>query len=426
LKRLLIISPHFPPVNAADMQRVRMSLPYFKALGWEAEVVMVHERFSDSMKDPLLEESVPAEVKIHKVNALSKKYTSKVGLGSLSLRSMYAYHKKVNQLLRGKKFDLIYFSTTEFPICVLGAYWKDKFNIPYVIDMQDPWHTDYYKNKPKNERPKKYWFSYRLHKYLEPIAMRKVDGLISVSKNYIETLQQRYPVLIGKPAEVITFGAFEVDNAIAIAHEQELKLAFDPKLGKINIIYIGRGGYDMQPAIKLLLLCLQLGLEKNKQKFQQIHFHFIGTSYAPAGTGTPTLQPIAHEMGLSAFVTEHTNRIGYYQSLKNLNHADGLLIVGSNQAAYNASKLYPYIFTKKPLLAIFHQQSNAATIVIKCSAGELMALDTSTENAFPIFERYIDQVITKKAPATNWSEFEQYTAASMADKQVELFNEVVS
>jgi hypothetical protein len=77
----------------------------------------------------------------------------------------------------------------------LGAYWKKKHGIPYVIDMQDPWHSDYYKNKPKAERPKKYWISYRLNKYFEPIAMKNVDGLISVSKAYIDTLKQRYPQL---------------------------------------------------------------------------------------------------------------------------------------------------------------------------------------------------------------------------------------
>lgn len=39
MKRVLIISPHFPPINAPDMQRVRMSLPYYKDMGWGVPIV---------------------------------------------------------------------------------------------------------------------------------------------------------------------------------------------------------------------------------------------------------------------------------------------------------------------------------------------------------------------------------------------------
>lgn len=95
---MLIISPYFPPSNAADMQRVRMSLPYFSDFGWVAEVVVVHERYSDVIKDPLLLQSLPANVKIYKVKAFDKKWTSKIGLGSMALRSLPYYFLKVNYL----------------------------------------------------------------------------------------------------------------------------------------------------------------------------------------------------------------------------------------------------------------------------------------------------------------------------------------
>ena len=94
-----------------------------------------------------------AGIKIHQVKAFNKKWTSKFGLGSIALRSLWFYRKKVNQLLKKGHFDLIYFSTTQFPVCILGASWKKRFQIPYVIDMQDPWFSDYYENKPKEQRP---------------------------------------------------------------------------------------------------------------------------------------------------------------------------------------------------------------------------------------------------------------------------------
>ncbi|MGZ3926999.1 MAG: glycosyltransferase, partial [Mucilaginibacter sp.] len=171
------------------MQRIRMSLPYFKEFGWDAEVVTIDAKYSEIVKDELLQQSVPANIKIHYIKAFSKTLTSKFGLGSLALRSLWFYRKKVDELLKKAHFDLIYFSTTEFPVCILGAGWKKRFGIPYVIDMQDPWHSEYYQDKPKDQQPPKYWFSYRMHKYLEPIAMKHVDGLISVSETYIADLK---------------------------------------------------------------------------------------------------------------------------------------------------------------------------------------------------------------------------------------------
>ncbi|RZL43439.1 MAG: hypothetical protein EOP00_22565, partial [Pedobacter sp.] len=133
MKNVLIISPYFAPSNTADMQRIRMSLPYFAENGWDAEIVTVNEKHSDLSKDDLLLENIPDNIVIHKVDAFSKKFTSKFGLGSLGLRSIYFYKKKVSNLLKAKKYDLIYFSTTEFSVTILGSFWKNKYKVPYVI-----------------------------------------------------------------------------------------------------------------------------------------------------------------------------------------------------------------------------------------------------------------------------------------------------
>lgn len=407
------------------MQRIRMSLPYFEAAGWEAEVVMVNEQYVDMVKDPLLLESLPPHIPIHKVKALSKKWTSKLGLGSLALRSLWFYRRKVNQLLSQNRFDLVYFSTTEFPVAILGAYWKRRFGVPYVIDMQDPWHSDYYQKKPKSERPKKYWFSYRLHKYLEPKAMKHVDGLISVSKSYLDTLHERYPILKTKPAAVITFGAFDIDFSLAAKHIAQLQPTDQKEDGSVHLVYVGRGGYDMQKAATLLFSNFKRGLDEQPELFSRVKMHFIGTSYAPRGQGRPTLAPIAAATGMESYVTEHTDRIGFYQSISKLQQAHGLLLIGSDQAAYTASKLYPYILAKKPLLALLHPQSSAASIMKQCKAGQLISL-TEPEHAFQILGTYLQDIKNGTGIQTDWKEFEAYTARYLTGKQAELFNQVIT
>lgn len=172
MKRVLIISPYFAPINTADMQRVRTSLPYFKQNGWDAEIVTVDARYCDIPPDNLLLQTIPADIKIHTVGALKKGLTSKIGIGALAFRSYMFYRKKVDEILRTNTVDLIYFSTTQFPLCVLGAHWKKQFGVPYVIDMQDPWYSTHYNDK--KHRPPKYKLVYTLHKYLEAIAMKQV------------------------------------------------------------------------------------------------------------------------------------------------------------------------------------------------------------------------------------------------------------
>lgn len=422
MNRVLIISPYFPPSNAADMQRVRMSLPYFKELGWDATVVTVKEIYSEVLQDELLNQSIPAGIKIYKLSALSKALTSKVGLGSLALRSLWYYRKKVNKLLKKEKYDLIYFSTTQFPVCILGAYWKKQFKVPYVIDMQDPWHSEYYRDKPKDQQPPKYWFSYRLHKYLEPIAMKAADGLISVSADYIDDLKNRYPEIKDVPAATITFGAFKPDLQIAIEHQHQFNTLLQS--GFKNIVYIGRGGADMQNAITPVFETLKKWLDTQPEIFGKLKFYFIGTSYAPSGTGRPSILPLAKKHGVEENVIEITDRISYYHTLLTLQQADALFIPGSDDPKYTASKIYPYLLTQKPLLAIFNERSNAVEALKKCT-NDAVVLTFNATGALS-FNNRLDEVLRNWAngnfsPITLLPAFDEYSAGSLTGRQVDLF-----
>jgi len=407
------------------MQRVRMSLPYFKQFGWEAEVVAVDIAYSDLPTDDLLPRSVPADIKIHRVKAFEKKWTSKLGLGSIALRSLWFYRQKVNQLLKETAFDLIYFSTTQFPVLILGAYWKKRFGIPYVIDMQDPWHSDYYKNKPKGQQPAKYWFSYRMNKYLEPIAMKQVDGLISVSQNYIDDLKERYPGIKDIPAATITFGAFAPDLKIANDIRDQFENLLDP--GFINIVYIGRGGADMHAAIAVLFKALKDGLAHEPKIFHKVHLYFIGTSYAPNGQGKPTILPLAKQYGVESNVVEITDRISYYHTLVTLQQADALFIPGSDDPKYTASKIYPYLLTKKPLLAIFNSHSSAIGILGEYGAKHVFDYDHSVDNSSKIYH-FLKQAANHELeiPEYKSATEKKYSAENMAQKQCALFNQVLN
>jgi hypothetical protein len=424
-KKVLIISPHFPPLNAADMQRVRMSLPYFKDFGWEATVVAVDPKYADIAKDELLVKSLPANIEVHYVKAFSKKITAKFGLGSLALRSLWYYRKTVDNILKKGKYDLVYFSTTEFTVCTLGPHWKKKFGTPYVIDMQDPWYSDYYDDKPKEQRPPKYWLSYGMHKKLEPIALKYCNGLVSVSPAYIHDLKARYPQIKDIPAATITFGSFAKDLEIAEANRDKFASVLDNAFK--NIVYIGRGGADMAQAVTPVLAALKDLQSKEPSTFKKIKFYFIGTSYAPAGTGASTILPIAKQFGVEDAVVEITDRISFYHTLLTLKQADALFIPGSDNPQYTASKIYPYLLTYKPLLAIFNSNSSAIAVLNEFGVTNNYPYDT-TEDLPGKINSFITQVANGeiKSPVYSKVAEEKYSAKNMTERQCALFNSVLN
>ncbi|TFF41002.1 hypothetical protein E2R66_01395 [Mucilaginibacter psychrotolerans] len=373
-------------------------------------------------RDELLMDSIPKGMKIHKVKALSKTLTTKVGLGSIALRSMWYYRRYVDKLLARQHFDLIYFSTTQFPVLVLGAHWKKKFGMPYVIDMQDPWHSDYYRDKPKAQQPPKYWFSYRLNKYLEPIALKRASGLISVSQDYINDLNARYPVIQNIPAATITFGMFAPDMDIATAHKSEFAQILSP--GYTNIVYIGRGGNDMHAAIAPVFQALKAMPNHDAINKKQLKLYFIGTSYAPTGQGKNSIMPLAEHYGVADLVTEITDRISYYHTLATLLQADALFIPGSDDAKYTASKIYPYLLTGKPLLGIFNPQSSAIEIIKEFGINTVYGYDTV--NADDI-HRFIGSVIDKTSvtPALPPHAMAKHSAQTKTALQCSVFNQAI-
>jgi hypothetical protein len=414
LKKVLIISPHFPPINAADMHRIRMSLPYFEKYNWKAHIVTVDLGYVEGFTDNILYDSVPKGTEITYVKALNQKWTRKMGLGSLSIRSLPYYFSAVNQILKKEKFDLIFFSTTMFHVGALGAFWKRRFKIPIVFDLQDPWRNDFYLSKPKNDRPKKFYFSYLLLKWTEMIGLPKADGIIAVSDAYLIEAEKRYPILKSIPKKLIPFGVSNLD--FSFANE---KLAYPLKTGKINVVYIGA----ITPGFIPVISAFFKELKSQHIELKKYHFYFLGTSYVKVET-KGLIQKLAEEFELKDFITELQDRLGYFSSLATLKKADILFIPGSIDLHYNASKVYNAIVSKTPIFSIFSSSSEVKKIIEFSNAGEVI----SFENEFDIKDKISSEI--KKFLTLLEKEYEckipvEITAESRTIQLTEFFNTVL-
>jgi Glycosyl transferase 4-like domain len=429
IRRVLIVSPHFPPINAADHQRVRMSLPYFQEFGWEPWILTVEPECVEGVDDPLLIKTVPDAVRIQTTPALPVNLTRQIGLGTLGWRCLPYFAHWGDRLLATQSFDLVYFSTTVFLTMALGAYWKRRFGIPYVLDFQDPWVGNYYQRSPNVPPPGgrlKYSFNQWIARQLEPQAMRQVNQVISVSPEYPKMLRDRYPWLHDDQFTVLPFGAPEADFKLLPSLQVQQSI-FDAQDGNQHWVYVGRGGGDVALALRTLFLAIRTDRDRHPESWKTIKLHFIGTSYAPKGRAIKTVEPIAQEFGIADLVTEQTDRIPYFEALQVLVDSDAILMIGSDDPGYTASKLYPCILARKPILAIFHQQSSVVEILQQCQAGRSVTF-SSTSQPQDLLPETIAQLHWLRSlpkgyqPETNWTAFQPYTAREMTRKQCAVFD----
>jgi Glycosyltransferase Family 4 len=405
------------------MHRIRMSLPFFEKFGWEVEVITVDEKYVEGYRDILLNETVPKEIVVHKVKALQLKYTRKIGLGSLSIRSYYYFKKKGNELLKKNNFDLVYFSTTMFHVCALGRYWKKKFNIPFVIDLQDPWRNDFYLSKPVSERPPKFWLAYNIHKYMEAYTMPHVDGIISVSKGYIDSIKDRYAEAKDIPSLVLPFGCadkdFELVKSMGVLPEIITK---NPS--KINVVYIGAVTKNFIPILKAFFTCFK----NNISNYNDYHFYFIGTNYATVNT-ISLVEELAMQMNIEQIVTEIPKRISYFSSIATMQQADILLIPGSMDVDYNASKVYNNILAGKPIFSIFNNRSLVKQVIENTNSGIVVGVngDENEEELVKLISNKIEKFKKMHLEQKNidFKLFSSFSAEFKTKEQVVFFNEAI-
>ena len=431
MPRILIISPHFPPVNAPDMQRVRMSLPYFVDAGWEVVVLTVQDDQPLAPVEPDLLATVPQPVRVVRARTFSRNWSRWVGINNLGLRTLPFLYATGRRLLAAEAFDLVYFSTTQFVLCALGRVWNNEFGTPYVIDLQDPWLSNYYE-QPGAPRPPggwKYRFAYGSAKMLEGWTLRRAAHVLSVSERYLLTLQGRYPWFAAAAGSVLTFGAPDADFAVA-----RLKYATAPRLlpatPGYKIAYAGRLGPDMLPALAALFAALA----RFKDVPRPFELFFFGTSYAPAGQGVASTTALAAHYGISHLVHEKPARIGYIDSLRIMLETDLALLLGSDDRAYSPSKVYPTLLAGKPTLAVapessvleakIHELGGAALVTFAANTAAAEATSQELQEILAAFSLRPDAPL---GPPANLELINrEYSAAAIARRQLEIFNHLLN
>lgn len=421
MKRVLIISPHFPPVNAPDMQRVRLSLPYFVEAGWDVTVLTVDDPTPTAPLEPELMATLPAAVRIERTFCCSRRWTAFFGINNVALRALPFLFFRGCSLLLSRRYDAVYFSTTMFIVLPFGRLWKNLFNVPYVIDLQDPWVTDYY-DRPGAPRPPggwKYQIAHGMGRILEGWTTRGAAHLLTVSASYVDALRERHPALAATAFTELPFGAADLD----LQHAAQKRGNSGPLLpaGGCRLVFAGAIGPGMLPAIETLFAALT----KWRRSGPPVSVHFFGTSYSPGARAKPVTLELAVRHGLQDCVFERPDRLRYFDALQVTVEADINLLFGSSDLGFTPSKMMTTLAAGRPVLALV-------------PAGSAMAQRLTTLNLpfitipadgrdHDCVRRIVDRLQLLSSPTADFpdpSALTRYSARAMAGQQLSILQQI--
>jgi Glycosyl transferase 4-like domain len=428
MRKLLIVSPRFPPTNAADMHRVRVSLGLYRRYGWEPTVLCIDPKTSDCPDDPMLDRALPRDVRIVRIRAWDEKKCRRFGFGQLGWRCLLPLYRAGTRLVREERYDVVFFSTTVFTSFLLGRLWKRRFGCKIVYDFQDPWYSDVALYTRENAPGG--WWKYRidqmLARYLEPHALRAADHIISVSEGYVAALTTRYRWLDRSKFTVLPFAAGADDYRLSAEHDVKHGI-FAADQTSVRWVSAGRAGPDMTPILNVLFSCVAALQERDAEFAGRLRLDFVGTNYAPPDRTYKLVEPLARPFGVGDLVREQPLRVPYFEALSLYRTSDAILLIGSVHADYTLSKLFTCILAKKPTLALFHSRSLATKIAAKFPSVFVAAFDETP--AEPRFRAKVAEGIEwLRAPRFDPDEIDvqmaPWSAETLTQSQCAIFDRI--
>ena len=381
-RRVLMITPHFPPDTGAATHRVRLLAPHLPEFGWQPTVLTVERTANEGRQDSALEAMLPPNLQIVRARAWSANWTRKLGMGDLGLRAFTGLYREAARLLRAKKFDALFITIFPSYPALLGPVLKSRFHVPFVLDYQDPWVSAWGAEVGGGKNGSVDLKS-RLTRVaalrFEPIAVRAADAVTAVSAGTYEMIRERIPELKEIPCTAIPLGG-EADDFASLRKSPHANQWFDRNDGNFHLCYVGTLlplGFETLRAVFRAVALLR---DSQPELYQRLRIHFFGTSNQTSGEPPERVMPVAHEFHIEQIVSEHALRINYLDALTVQVEASAILLMGSSEVHYTASKLYPALLSGRPLLAVYHAESSVTEIMKSVTSPPYAQLITYSAN----------------------------------------------
>jgi hypothetical protein len=377
---VLVVSPHFPPDASAGAHRARVLAPHLETVGWRPTVLTVDPGAYEGTLDYELAAMVPDTVEVIRTPAWRAGTTRPFGFGDLGLRSLPGLWRTARRLVAARDFDAIFITTYPVYPALIGPQLRTRASARLVVDLQDPWVGEWGLTVGPNGGPDlRSKLSRRVLSSVEHKVLPACDALTSVSSELLSQLRDKHPVLADRPLLTLPIGLDSQDLAWVRQHPKPIA-AFDPDDGNFHVCCVGTLlPLAFEPLRAVFEGARQLRVA-HANLATRLRLHFIGTSNQSDAAGPLRVAPIAEAFGVADLVTEQPERIPFADAVRVQLAASALLLLGSTERRYVASKLAPSLAAERPLLVVAHE-SSAMVAHVRHAADSAVRVLTFAEHA---------------------------------------------
>lgn len=369
IRRLALVSGHFPPSNLVGAQRARLWSRYLPEFGWEPVVVTGDPAQYEERPDPDLERLVAPGLKVVHAKTLPTRPVRLVG--DIGIRSFWGCYQALARMAKAREIDFVMVTIPSNYLAPVGRLVHLRHGLPFGIDYQDPWVNRW----TGSERPfSRAWASNKLAEILEPWSVRDAALITGMAPGYVAGMLERNPrVAVQAELAYMPMGTAPEDYALVRSLGRPPFL-FDAGDGRFHMIYAGA----LLPAgfvvLDRFLHGLRILREQAPQVAARLAVHFVGTGSSPDDAQGHRVLPRARAAGVEEMVDEHPHRIGYVDTLNHLMHSSAVLVLGSTEPHYTPSKVFQAMLSERPVFALLHRDSTAVGMIRSARVGEVLTL----------------------------------------------------
>ena len=373
-KKLLIITYYFPPAGGPGVQRWLKFVKYLPEFDIQP-IVYVPENPTYPIIDEGLVSQISDKVIVLKNKILepyqlasifSKNKTRKISSGIFPHKKKQAFLDKTFLWVRGNLFipdarvlwvkpsvsylekyikenniDTIVTSGPPHSLHLIGLELKEKLGVKWFADFRDPWTTIGYHKALRLSN-----YAAKKHKKLESKVLNTADTIIVTSK----TTKTEFEAITNKPISIITNG-YDIENV----EKQTLDTKF-------TLAHIGSFLSDRNPPF--LWECLTELLNEIPDFKSHLEIKLIGA--------------VSQEVldAISQFnLNDYLNLLGYvshHEAIAHQKKSQVLLLIEINSEDTKSiipGKLFEYMVSNRPIIAIGPQGSDFADIIKETNTG---------------------------------------------------------
>jgi hypothetical protein len=318
---------------------------------------------------------LPANLEIVKTKALPFKLTRLVGIGDVSLRALLHLRTSLRQILDTRSIDAVFITGSPYYQMLFSGWLKRRYGKPIILDFQDPWVSEY---GATQSRFSKIGLAHWIATHLEPRALRRCAFVTSVSDVQNAKMALRYPWLDAKKMAALPIGG-DPDDYNQLRHRPRGIRRFNRSY--IQFSYVGTFLPRSEAIARIFFSAVADLRNKAPDLTNRLRFNFVGTSNQPDDMTSYRFRPLAQAAGVADLVSETPQRIPFLDALDVLANSDVILLLGSDEPHYTASKIYPGLMSGRPFLSLFHSVSSAHRILSDAGGGYALSFETPDELA---------------------------------------------